>query len=159
MTELTSSQNQSAHVSPHLFMPKISDGFLCGLSTRQKRLIVSVRSIDDGLIESALRENVAELFPPTYLFESEPCDLSYVWTELRNYLNSLAAALSLHSSRQIILMFAHGLYYEAEDWTVPVEMANQISVSGRESITLGSQPRHLAAADDSITGPNSPEQI
>lgn len=113
------------------FMPKLSDASLHGLSSRQVGFIVSMRNIEESMNGNDLKEFIAELFPPAHLFSSDLCDLPSIWVELRNFLDSRGAGLQQHSSRRVILTLAHGLYHEAEDRIVAIEMANRIIAAGR----------------------------
>lgn len=56
-------------------MNPITDFQLPALTTTQKGFIVSIRSIIQDLRGDALREAVAEIFPPPSPFGKEICDL------------------------------------------------------------------------------------
>lgn len=117
----------------HSFMRSISDGELSALTPTQRGFVVSMRNVDPAITGDALKEYIAEMFPPAHLFGKEIADMPCVWMELRSYLDGHGARLAQHSSRRIMLTLANGLYHEAEDRTAAMEMANEIIASGRRN--------------------------
>lgn len=112
-------------------MRHVNETALAALKSAQSGFVISMRSIDPTLRGEALREHVAEMFPPARLFGKEIADMPSVWPELRSFLDLRGATLQPHSSRRIILTLAHGLYHEAEDRSAAIEIANAIIASGR----------------------------
>lgn len=117
------------------FMKNISDGELSSLTSKQTGFIVSLRSIGNDIKGDALRELVAEMFPPAYLFHPEICDLPSAWIDLRTFLQRRGVTLQQHSSRRVLLTLAHGLYNYQEDTAAAVESANLIVRSSRATRT------------------------
>lgn len=123
--------SQSTTEALPAFMPQIPNSDLAALTSKQKGFVVSIRSIAPETRGDALRDIVAEMFPPAQLFAQEICDMPSVWIELRNFLDARGARLQQHSSRRVILTLAHGLYTEAEDRASSIENANLIVAAGR----------------------------
>lgn len=99
---------------------------------------------------------ISELFIPASLFTKEICDLSPVWVEIRNFINSRGANLQNHSSRRVILTLAHGIYDDAEDLDAALQTAQLIFAAGRKVRSdLKNQETILIETTDSGNGGSS----
>lgn len=83
---------------------------------------MSIRSIETNLSADSLWAHVAELFPSSYLFAKESCDLPMVWVHLRNFLNERPAKITPHSSQRVIKTLEYGIYDDEEEREAPNEM-------------------------------------
>lgn len=96
---------QGSNTSPNTFMSGIPDGQLHALTSTQKGFITSIRmlEINPNLVGTALKNSVAEMFPPALLFSKELQDLPACYGSLRDFLDTRGAELRQHSSRRILM--------------------------------------------------------
>lgn len=149
MSNARGQEEESPEIDLPMFMQKISDSALSSLSPTQVGFVVSLRAISSDLSGDVLKQQISEMFPPAQLFSKEIADMPMVWIELRNFLDARGVGLQQHSSRRVILTLAHGLYTDAEDQSVAIEIANLIIASGRRV------RQDLQVGDSSSTANNS----
>lgn len=89
-------------VPPFRFIHRLSREDFADLSEQQRGMITSIRSLDPTLQGPALKQRVAELFPPAVLFGPNIQNLSGINAELRDFLNKNGCNLAQHPSRKIV---------------------------------------------------------
>lgn len=107
------------------FLPSVTLDLLSNMTMKQKSFIIGLRTIDPEIQGQALREIIADEFLPGILFDPEIGRLGGVWHGLRTWLASRGVILPQHSSRRIILTLASGIYEDAEDRTIAMELAQR----------------------------------
>ena len=98
--------------SSRRFMRAVNAGDLQALTSDQKGIISTIRHIhdDENVSSENLKRTVADMYPPALLFSQEVRDLPSIYTELRAFLDSRGANMTLHSSRRVMMTPATNLY-------------------------------------------------
>lgn len=85
-----------------------------------------MRSVDQERSIDTPNGHTSEIIPTIHLFCKGIANMPSVWIELCCFLDSRGAPLQQHSSQEVILTHAHGLYPETEDRNNAVKTVNAI---------------------------------
>ena len=148
MSQTTDGNEASS--STRVFMAGISDGTLQALTSCQKGFISSIRILElqENITGEALKQSVAEMFPPAMLFNKELLDMPAIYSSLRDFLDSRGANLQQHSSRRIKMTLATSLYDEPEDREAVTEIVSHIFAEGRKYKVAASATQDAASTSN-----------
>jgi len=128
----------SANAHRPIFMRDVDEELL---NEKKTGFISTVRLVDldiepKALTGLAVRETIAEFFPPAELFSPDLRALPAIYKELRDWLNANGANLQQHSSRRIMMTLAANLYTEPEDTEAAISIVEDIIAAGRRPQTV-----------------------
>lgn len=128
MTDPQLSALNNDEPSQFKFMTRMAESNYAPANESVRGAIVSVCCLDLNFSGDALRERIVEILR-SLLFGPDIQRYPYVIGELRDLLQRHRSKLLQHHSRKITMTLTHGLYDEADEGAVAIELANALSES------------------------------